>query len=136
MHDYVKDFIENNIYLLDKNDFEEFYECWRKSLTFGKSKYTKDFAELFYSSGIDPLIYMSFIPNAFLERSNITSFNIPDNIKSIGYKAFSDSNLKSIVLSKNITKISSAVFENCKSLERADIQAQIASIPTRTFSGC
>ena len=51
---------------------------------------------------------------AFYDRTNLTSVNIPNSLKTINYGAFSGcSSLVSITIPKSVTLIENAVFENC-----------------------
>ena len=51
----LKEFLKDNKYLIDENNFEELYHrCnW---------KYNEELTNIFYSVGIDPLTYMEDIP--------------------------------------------------------------------------
>ena len=81
--------------LLNDNEFEKLYEKFREKVepyvSMGGPSMTREFTELLYIAGIDPLTYMSTIPEYFLYRNNsLKEFTIPSRIKSIGMEAFYD----------------------------------------------
>lgn len=51
------------------------------------------------------------------------SVTIPDCVETIGYGAFKDcSNLKHLLITKNVSRIEESAFENCTSLESVEFQ--------------
>ena len=83
----VKKFIEDNISLLEKDDFEQFY----KKLGTERTSSGR-FTEVFLGAGIDPAEYMREIPSYYLTGAKITSYTIPQNITSMAGYAFFDCN--------------------------------------------
>ena len=53
---------------------------------------------------------------------------IPFGIKVIGQNAFSNSNVKSVVIPNSVTTIASNAFIQCKQLEKIDIPDSIEDI--------
>lgn len=69
--------------------------------------------------------------------SGITGITIPENITSIGARAFQNcTSLNSIVLSESLTKISTNTFYGCTALESITLPSSISSIGTGAFGGC
>lgn len=58
------------------------------------------------------------INNGALERNNMTSIEIPDNVTEIGYWAFSEcKNLTTVSCGKNLSNISGSAFRCCDNLK-------------------
>ena len=67
-------------------------------------------------------------------QENITSVEIPSNVKGIGQYAFYNcSNLSSIVIPNSVTTMESYVFAECSSLTSATIGTGLTSIPSYAF---
>ena len=62
---------------------------------------------------------------------------IPENVKSIGDRAFSEcSELKYIEIPEGVTSIGEWAFGGCSSLVNADIPSSVTEIAGHAFSGC
>lgn len=157
MRDAVKQFIEENIDLIEDNRWEEIYEKAENKL---KDYYTGRFTEIMLEADIHPENYLKQLPKYFLYASDIKEFIIPNNITSIGMSALNDcthltsmtigdsvstisdsafsfcKSLKSVVLRNNVTKIGEWVFSNCTSLTSAEIGNSVTEISKRAFSCC
>lgn len=73
---------------------------------------------------------------AFTNR-NVSSINLPDSLKHIGWTAFSGcSSLTSFTLPNSVYDIGSAVFKDCQSLKTVVLPNGIDFIPAEIFSGC
>lgn len=82
MTNEVKDFIEQNIELIDMEFFELLYH--KASHTFnGGAKEIGELTAVLQSVGIFPLEYMSTVPNFFVFNKDIKKIIIPSNIKSL-----------------------------------------------------
>lgn len=69
--------------------------------------------------------------------SNISEISLPDNLKSIGAAAFRDSNIKEIIIPESVKDIETTIFANCRKLQKVQILTkQIDGIPDNTFDGC
>lgn len=69
--------------------------------------------------------------------SNISEINLPDNLKSIGAAAFRDSDIKEIIIPESVKDIETTIFANCRKLQKVQILTkQIDGIPDNTFDGC
>ena len=112
MIDKIKNIIENNIDLIDKNDKESWEWVYKKVYT-----YEGELTQTLLEVGIDPAEILGYIPNLYLHNSTIDYYKIPDNVISIGYAAFADcENLKHITIPECVESIDDFTFINCKSL--------------------
>lgn len=69
--------------------------------------------------------------------SNISEISLPDNLKSIGAAAFRDSDIKEIIVPESVKDIETTIFANCRKLQKVQILTkQIDGIPDNTFDGC
>jgi hypothetical protein len=86
MNNELKNFIEDNIDLIENNRFEELYDSYELNTPVG------ELTHVFNQSGIDPLNYVQTIPSFYFEcKGNlreIDTVKIPSNIISIGAQAF------------------------------------------------
>jgi len=71
------------------------------------------------------------------EIEEITSVTIPDSVKIIGTKAFTDfKNLVSITIPDTVTRIENSAFECCLRLRNITIPDSVTRIGKRAFYGC
>ena len=62
---------------------------------------------------------------------------IPENVKSIGYCAFSgNDNVTEIIVPETVTKIGYCAFSSCTSLKKVTIKGRVTSIAERAFLNC
>ena len=74
---------------------------------------------------------------SFLDRSSLTSIDLPDSLTSIGKHTFDGcSNLTSIDLPVGLTSIGWNAFADCSSLTSIDLPDSVTSIESGTFEGC
>ena len=70
-------------------------------------------------------------------NQNLTSYVIPNNVTSIGDRAFSFcSSLAEVVIPNSVTRIGDSAFESCSSLAEVIIPDSITGIGDHTFSLC
>ena len=103
-------------HLLESEDYKQLYNYVDSSRN---SPRTRGYlTRLLYSLGIDPLLYMNYVPYdfLFLQRIPIRA-NIPDNISYLGLEAFSDSGLIEISLPANLRYIDNYSFFNVPHLK-------------------
>lgn len=110
----LKIFLQSHKEDIDDNNFEEIYND-DDILMDDYFTMTK----LFFSIGINPLKYMSFVPAFYMEDfKDLEEIEIPEGIKEIGKEAFYGcTNLKKIYLPSTLQVIESAAFDNCGSLK-------------------
>jgi len=73
---------------------------------------------------------------AFKGNTTIKHVILPDTITAINTLAFANTNIESIVLSKNLSGISQRAFENCINLKEIIIPDSITRIDVNVFNGC
>lgn len=129
----IIEIIKNSQELIEENNFSKLYEKIYKVSTGFED--ISNFTLNLYNVGIDPLKYMNSIPKHFLAGTNITSFNIPNNIIEIGESAFGYTELESIKIPKNVKTINRSCFEECKNLKDIDL-GNIEYISTYIFDNC
>ena len=72
-----------------------------------------------------------------LTTSQLISIQLPDNITSIGARAFSNcKSLTNITIPDNITSIGASAFSNCTSLTNITIPDSVTTIEEYVFSNC
>lgn len=134
MTEAVKKFIEEHIALIETSRWDDIYKEAEKILTW---RNTGEFTEVILNAGLHPEAYMDNIPANFLRDSNITSFNIPDNIESIGYNAFENCRkLVNVNISRNLNCIYAEAFSKCYLLSHIDLPDTIKTIGPYAFNGC
>lgn len=109
------DFIEDNIQLIDRNDWDVFVT----KVNYYLSPHDASACyKMIFDAGIDILYYIAFIPeNMFLDRKDLVTFTVPDHITNISSCAFYGcDNLQSITLSKSLTSIHESAFSRCPNL--------------------
>lgn len=85
-------------------------------------------------SGINPLKYMDKVPPYYLVESDITEIVIPNNIKEIGYNAFSYcEELNKICLPNNLITIEEEAFQYCKNLKQIKVPKSVKYIGKSAF---
>ena len=127
----VKQFIEENIDLVDDNEFLYLYKQI-KSYTF-----TRSFTETLLAASINPLDYMTEIPERYLYESKIQTLHIPAGITTVGKYAFARcTELTQVSLPEGVTLIDEGAFMNCTKLERVQLPATLRYIETGAFQGC
>ena len=75
--------------------------------------------------------------NAFFDKIDVISIEIPNTVETIGASAFSGcKRLKSIKLPQNLKYVETKLFLNCRELETAELPYGIVEIKEKAFSGC
>lgn len=103
--------IEEHIDWIENNEFTKIYELRD---VFDRSEFT----QIMLSIGIEPLNYMTYIPENYLYDSDIESFNIPHGIERIGIAAFGEcGKLSKVTIPEGVTHILQEAFVECHNLE-------------------
>lgn len=61
---------------------------------------------------------------------------IPDSVKTIGHRAFSNSRVKTAVFGRNVTYMGTYAFKNCKNLQTVKLNKRLRQISAGAFEGC
>ena len=105
----LKELIKDSEVELYHNDFEAIYNKIHDSYL------SSAFTALLLKNNINPLEYMSSVPDGFmLEITDIKDFVIPNGIKKIEWYAFSWCDFKSITIPKSVEIIEDSAFSNCE----------------------
>ena len=84
--------------MIEENQFEDLYALVRH-----EDIDCADFTDALYKAGIQPLDYMTYVPNRFAaDIKYITECNIPQNITVIKPFAFSETNLDRVTFPKSL----------------------------------
>lgn len=117
MDSIVKKYIEDNIKLIEDNDWNSFYANipYRYDIAYNL---TGKVSSVLLEADINPLEYMEDIPTYYLRDSTVNNLNIPYNIKTIGYASFyMCKNIKGkLVIPGHIIKIGVDAFAYCTGL--------------------
>ena len=139
MNEQVKQFIEENINLIDEDTKKSWEKIYSDLYRFPglREEYIGQFTQTMLFTGIDPTYKLQQIPDYYLFSSDIESYNIHNQIISIGRKSFRKcSNLKFIHIPDSVTKIDSAAFDQCKNLYFVSIPNQIEYFGKALFWNC
>ena len=134
MNEKLKDFIEDNIDLIEENKWKEVYKKAATDLGFS----TGEFTEAMLAADIHPEEHLKELPELFLSGSRNTSkFVIPDSVTSIGHGAFYGcSSLTSVTIPDGVISMGVWAFCNCNSLTSITIPNGVTSIGASAFYGC
>lgn len=107
----VKRFLNENLKLLNSNNFEELYRKFQYVAAINTP-----LTEILYQAGINPLEYMTEVPEYYAAGSGIIEeVNIPETITVIRRYAFDDCiNLKNVYISKSVNTIKYSSFARTK----------------------
>lgn len=73
---------------------------------------------------------------AFAGCGGLKNVTIPDSVTVIGQGAFENSDIESITMGNNVTKIYFAAFSGCTELETVNIGENVEEIGSEAFSNC
>lgn len=161
INDLLLQFIKEHTGLIEQGKIEELYDKLNSTRS---SKYrvslTGELSDLLYSAGIDPLTYLSEIPEGFLRFSEkVRSLAIPSRFTTINFHAFDTSQLEELSiqgavrvipefmcrLNKQLEKVSlpdtveiieRGAFDTCSSLSEIQMPKNLKTIEFRAFCGC
>ena len=109
----LKQFIEENISLIDANKWDEIYwnaprfDCSEENPD-GITPYLTD---ILLECGINPLSYMKEIPYGYYCNSEVEEFIVPDNIERIMYGTLNLHKCKKFILPKNLKYLHLGIFD-------------------------
>lgn len=132
----VKNFIEKNIELLDREDYQEFEA--RAGIQTSDDGYSKgELYEVLLRAGINPLPYLPYVPFRFLRDTTLEgSFTIPGNCVNIGSRAFYNCNLSEIIFQEGVERIDTLACARSDKLEKVYIPSSMLNLGHIIFTGC
>lgn len=123
-------FIEKHIDWIENNEFDKIYS--KESLdTFNRSELTQILLQI----DIDPLKYLTFIPENYLSESNIKQFVVPSHIDRISTAAFCECReLEKVTLPEGLTYIEDSSFSECRKLAQINLPSTLQYILEDAFA--
>lgn len=124
---FLKEFIEQNIELIENNDFEMLYnQAWANENEFEIGELTK----LLHEINIDPLQKMVSVPSYYLQYTkkdwSFEIFKIPSNIIELEDFSFGVScRIKELILPTSIKSIGRIIFEDA-AIDKVSYEGTIA----------
>ena len=126
----VKEFIEDNIDLIEDRAWDQIYDNARFTLD---SESTGGFTLAMLDIGEDPLKTLDYIPDYYLSDAKIEYFNIPNHIHLLSEGCFAYSSLKEIVIPESVITIEMYSFSDCSQLKRVVIPPSVQNIAGNSF---
>lgn len=134
MNEEIKQFIEQNIQLIDEYNFKKLYN---KAAEIFDDEEIPELTEIFLESGIDPLLYLDSVPERYGSDLSIKEITVPSNIKVIGASAFANChNLKEAVFKEGVDEIESRAFSGCESLVKLYFPDSLSQLNAEVFQDC
>ena len=132
----VKNFIEENIELLDREDYQEFDA--RAGMQTSDNGYSKgELYEVLLRAGINPLPYLPFVPFGFLRETTLEgSFTVPGNCIDVASRAFYNCSLSEIIFEEGVMSIGALGCARSDKLEKVYIPSSMLNLGNVIFVGC
>ena len=131
MTNAIKEFIENNITLIESEHWDEVFSVAAKTL------YTTETRKLFeVLTEVFPELWHSIttIPPVYSDMQG--TLEIPNNITKITSNAFEDSQLSKVIIPRSVTFIGRMAFSGCDNLTDVYIPSTVIKIQEFAFSSC
>ena len=121
INNYLKDFINDNMEYINKNEFSYlYYHLFDQTDPYDQLQ-TSKFTQVMLTAKIDPLDFMEGVPPSYLfeceeiEKCLRDKVMIPKHLISVGAQAFSGTNWnKPILISNNMLKMEEYCFSSCQ----------------------
>ena len=136
---------------LENNDFKNIYESMLDKQPINQQGQTLSYfipylTELFYSIGLDPLRYMTIVPERYmryipgqkpllLKAEEGIQLIIPKNITTLSFKCFAGSPISKVIFEKGsqVNRIDSYAFTDCNYLSSVSLPENLNYIGTEAF---
>ena len=119
---------------INNNDFKTVYAAVDKNLDGRNNKIVSCLTNLLYRADIDPLLYMDKVPDYYLlDQEDITQINIPTNIKNIGWKSFSGTNIINLIIPEGVEAVDGDAFDFYRSLTTIKLPSTLKDIYGMAF---
>lgn len=132
----VKNFIEENVELLDREDYQEFDA--RAGMQTSENGYSKgELYEVLLRAGINPLPYLPFVPFGFLRDTALEgALTIPGNCIDVGSRAFYNCSLSEIIIEEGVMSMGALACARSNKLEKVYIPNSMINLGHAIFTGC
>lgn len=127
MTDATKEFLKNNLDLIDNNEFSKLYK---------QAPEPEELTDVLLASEINPLDYMTEVPNYYACNSSIQSITLPEHVQNIGRQSFAwCKNLTDVEFSSSIYYIGEEAFLGCSSLKHIGLPDHLMYVSLGSFAG-
>lgn len=136
MDEELKEFIEENIELIDSKQFKKLYDNFHNSKI--ASWMLGRFTQSLWDANIHPEFHMNELPLWFTHtNSKLKEFTVPANIKKICDGAFGDCrNLESLILAEGVELLGNHVLSGCKNVKKLSLPKSLKYVGDGTFWSC
>ena len=132
MTDSVKKFIEENIKLIELNNFHELFR--RAALDLADYPEVGELSKILEAAEIYPLDYLDYVPAFYMYGTDVEIFAPKPGIKYISQGAFRYcDNLISVDLPDGLEQIHSHAFEDCPNIKELNLPSSLKNIDTTAF---
>lgn len=133
--DKLKNFIRQNIELINENSKEAWEHIYKLAVTSLDNK--GQLTEVLLSVGIDPAATLGYIPEYYLNCTDIKQYNVASTVTAINNDAFFHcAKLTRITIPDNVTSIGISAFDSCKNLKYVSLGKEIKYIDMMAFAKC
>lgn len=132
----AKTFLNNNAELIKNVDFKTIYGPDLLGKWTRDPNLISEISQIFIKSGINPLIYLDRVPRYFLYGAEISSIEIPNNVKKIEDNAFFDSDIVTIEIPDSVIEIGENAFYSCDKLKSILFPNKLKVIPRKVCFIC
>ena len=131
----VKIFLNEHMQYIEDNNF---YEVYLQIINKGLTQHRTEISETFLRAGINPLLYMDWVPMGFLCGSvlDLQEDIIPSNVKQIKAKAFSSTEVVTLRIPQGVEDIFTRAFSSCHYLREVYLPKSIKYLENSIFSNC
>lgn len=130
----VKEFIEDNIDLIENDCWDEVYDNAQFNLD---SSSTGLFTKIMLEQGIDPIERqgLDYIPNYYLSDVDLVEYNIPKGVHEVGEGAFSYTRMPKLTIPEEVNSIGSYAFYE-SNIKEIIILSKDTIIGDQAFHNC
>lgn len=129
----TKEIIEKYISLIEADKWDEFFETIQ-NIWIPQS--VRNVVQTLEECEIDPMPYLSFIPEGYYCCSPQSKAYIPSNITRICYKAFYASDIEEITIPNSVIEVEEGAFEACDFLKHVLFAEGTKYIQNLAFFEC
>ena len=130
----LKDFIVKHKDLINDNRFDELYDEVDNLSYSSNSVRPYELTDVLYAAGIDPIPYLTTIPEHYMTGMDWDKITLPDNIIGINGYAFTLCSIKILEIMKNEIAIINNAFSDAK-IGRLYLPKDVHLLGYMTFKG-